>query len=57
MEIKKIRGGIKNWQQFQGQFRKIDKDPDIDEADKFKYLVQATIPEPQNQLIVFFSVQ
>ena len=44
LELKKFGGEIKDWLQFWGQFRKIDKDPDVDEVDKFQYLVQATIP-------------
>ena len=31
----KFEGEIKVWLQFWGQLRKINKDPDIDEADKF----------------------
>ena len=28
-----------------GQFKKIDEDPEMDDADKFQYLLQATTPK------------
>ena len=44
IELKKFCGFVKDWLTFCGQFKKIDGDPDIDEADKFQYLLQATSP-------------
>ena len=44
-ELKKFGGDVKDWLTFWGQFKKIDGDPDIDEADKFQYLLQATSPD------------
>jgi uncharacterized protein YukE len=44
LELKKFGGDVKDWLTFWGQFKKIDGDPDIDEADKFQYLLQATSP-------------
>lgn len=34
-------GNVKNWLAFWGQFQKIDKDPNLDDHDKFSYLAQA----------------
>jgi hypothetical protein len=45
IELKKFRGDIKDWLTFCGQFKKIDGDPDIDEADKFQYLLQGNSPD------------
>ena len=42
IELKKFGGDVKDWLTFWGQFKKIDEDPDIDEVDKFQYLLQAT---------------
>jgi hypothetical protein len=42
LELKKIGGDIKDWPTFWGQFKKIDGDPDIDEVDKFQYLLQTS---------------
>lgn len=42
IELKKFGGKVKDWLTFWGQFKKIDGDPDIDETDKFQYLLQAT---------------
>ena len=44
IELKKFGGDDKDWLTFWGQFLKIDGDPDIDEEDKFQYLLQATSP-------------
>jgi len=44
IEFKKFGGDIKDWLTFWEQFKKIDRDSDIDEADKFQYLPQATSP-------------
>ncbi|GIY14969.1 DUF1758 domain-containing protein [Caerostris extrusa] len=44
LELKRFGGEIKDWLPFWGQFSKIDSDPNIDEADKLQYLIQATLP-------------
>ena len=44
IELKKFGGVVKDWLTFSGQFKKIDGDPDIDEADEFQYFLQATSP-------------
>jgi hypothetical protein len=44
LEFKKFGGDIKDWLMFWGQFKKIDEDPEMDDADKFQYLLQATAP-------------
>jgi hypothetical protein len=45
IELKTFGGDVKDWLTFWGQIKKIDGDPDIDEADKFQYLLQATSPD------------
>ncbi|XP_055942529.1 uncharacterized protein LOC129972416 [Argiope bruennichi] len=52
LELKKFGGEIKDWLPFWGQFVKIDEDNDIDETDKFQYLVQATIPNSRARELV-----
>lgn len=52
LELKKYGGEIKDWLPFWGQFSKIDSDPDIDDADKFQYLIQATIPNTRARELV-----
>ncbi|XP_055929785.1 uncharacterized protein LOC129960390 [Argiope bruennichi] len=52
LELKKFGGEIKDWLPFRGQFQKIDEDNDIDETDKFQYLVQATIPNSRTRGLV-----
>ncbi|GIY77007.1 uncharacterized protein CDAR_273371 [Caerostris darwini] len=42
----------KNWLPFWGQFSKIDSDPNIDEADKLQYLIQATLPSTRARELV-----
>jgi hypothetical protein len=37
---------------FWGQFKKIDEDPEMDDADKFQYLLQATTPKTRAQEVV-----
>ena len=44
LELKKFGGDVQDWLTFWGQLKKIDGDPDIDEADKFQYLLQTTSP-------------
>ena len=45
LEIKKFGGDVKDWLIFWCQFKKIDEDPEMDDADKFQYLLQATTPK------------
>ncbi|GIY91969.1 hypothetical protein CEXT_767331 [Caerostris extrusa] len=49
---KKFGGEIKDWLPFWGQFSKIDSDPNIDEADKLQYLIQATLPSTRARELV-----
>lgn len=44
IELKKFDGNIKNWLGFWGQFKKINDDDNIDDDDKYQYLLQATSP-------------
>ena len=37
---------------FWGQFKKIDEDPELDDADKFQYLLQATTPKTRAREVV-----
>jgi len=48
LEFKKFGGDVKDWLTFWGQFKKIDEDPEMDDADKFQYLLQATTPKNQS---------
>ncbi|KAL4707841.1 hypothetical protein ACJJTC_001787 [Scirpophaga incertulas] len=43
IELRKFDGEIGNWISFWGQFSKIHNDADIDDSDKYQYLVQATV--------------
>ncbi|GIY80959.1 hypothetical protein CDAR_70932 [Caerostris darwini] len=52
LELKKFGGEIKDWLPFWGQFSKIDSDPNIDEADKLQYLIQATLPSTRARELV-----
>jgi hypothetical protein len=52
IELKKIGGDVKDWLTFWEQFKKIDGDPDIDEADKCQYLLQATSPNTRAREVV-----
>jgi hypothetical protein len=52
IEFKKFGGDVKDWLTFWGQFKKIDGNPDIDGADKFQYLLQATSPNPRAREVV-----
>ena len=45
LEFKKFGGDVKDWLTFWGQFKKIDEDLEMDDADKFQYLLQATTPK------------
>jgi hypothetical protein len=52
LEFKKFGGDVKEWLIFWGQFKKIDEDPEMDDADKFQYLLQATAPKIRAQEVV-----
>ena len=52
LELKKFGGDVKDWLTFWGKFKKIDGDPDIDEADKFQYLLQTTSPNTRAREVV-----
>jgi hypothetical protein len=44
IEIKKFEGDTREWLGWWSQFKKIDEDGDIDQADKFQYLYQSMVP-------------
>ena len=52
IEFKKFGGDVKDWLTFWGQFKKIYGNPDIDEANKFHYLLQATTPNPRARKVM-----
>jgi hypothetical protein len=52
LDLKKFGGDVKDWLTFWGQFKKIDGDTDIDEADKFQYFLQATLPNTRAREVV-----
>ncbi|KAJ8914529.1 hypothetical protein NQ315_002802 [Exocentrus adspersus] len=52
IEFKKFDGNIRDWLSFWAQFSKIDEDPDIDEADKIEYLIQATVSNSRARQLV-----
>jgi DNA polymerase I-like protein with 3'-5' exonuclease and polymerase domains len=52
LEYKKFGGDVKEWLTFCGQFKKIDEDPEMDDADKFEYLLQATTPKTRAREVV-----
>jgi hypothetical protein len=52
LEFKKFGGYVKDWLTFWGQFKKIDEDPEMDDADKFHYLLQATTPNTRAREVV-----
>ena len=43
IEITKLSKNVRDWLQFWNQFRKIHEDPDIDNEDKFQYLIQCMV--------------
>jgi hypothetical protein len=51
LEFKKFGGNIKDWFMFWRQFKKIE-DPEMDDSDKFQYLLQATAPKTRAQEVV-----
>jgi hypothetical protein len=52
IELKKFGGDVKDRLTFWGQFKKIDGDPDVDEADKFQYLLRAITPDTRAREVV-----
>ena len=52
LAFKKFGGEVKDWLTFWGQFKKIDEDPEMDDADKFQYLLQATTPKTRAREVV-----
>ena len=52
LEFKKFGGDVKDWLTFWSQFKKIDEDPEMDDADKFQYLLQATTPKTRAREVV-----
>ncbi|GBO46110.1 hypothetical protein AVEN_180249-1 [Araneus ventricosus] len=41
LKLPTFDGNIKNWLGYWGQFKKIDTDPNLDDHDKFAYLLQS----------------
>lgn len=52
IEFQKFSGEIKEWLPFWSQFKRIDEDADIENEDKFQYLLQATIPKSRARQLV-----
>jgi hypothetical protein len=52
LEFKKFGGDVKDWSTFWGQFKKRDEDPEMDDADKFQYLLQAATPKTRAREVV-----
>ncbi|XP_073960544.1 uncharacterized protein [Choristoneura fumiferana] len=52
IEITKFNGEVKKWLLFWGQFMKIDEDPDINDSDKFQYLLQSMEPHSNARQLV-----
>src|SRR5436190_5722303 len=52
IEFIKFSGKLEEWLPFWSQFRRIDEDDEIDEVDKFQYLLQATVPKSKARQIV-----
>ncbi|CAH2990102.1 unnamed protein product [Chilo suppressalis] len=42
LDLVKFDGNVKNWLLFWGQFKKIHEDADLDDIDKFQFLMQST---------------
>lgn len=52
LELPKFDGKVKNWLAFWGQFSKIHEDTELDDIDKFQYLLQSTtVNSPAHQLV------
>ena len=52
LEFKKFGGDVKDWLTFWCQFKKTDEDAEMDDADKFQYLLQATTPKTRAREVV-----
>ncbi|KAJ8914911.1 hypothetical protein NQ315_016065 [Exocentrus adspersus] len=52
IELKKFSGEIKDWLSFWAQFSRIHEDECMQNADKFHYLIQSTIPKSRARLLV-----
>jgi len=52
LEFKTFGRNVKDWLTFWGQFKKIDEDPKMDDADKFLCMLQATTPKTRAREIV-----
>ena len=52
LEFKMFGGDVKDWLTFWGHFKKIDEDPELDDADKFQYLLQDTAPNTRAREVV-----
>ncbi|XP_052755371.1 uncharacterized protein LOC128201705 [Galleria mellonella] len=44
LELRKFDGCVRSWLPFWGQFQKIDEDKQMNDANKFQYLVQSMMP-------------
>jgi hypothetical protein len=55
LEINKFDGSIKQWISFWAQFKRIDESTDLDNEEKFQYLLQSTLENsPAHNLIKSF---
>jgi len=52
LNLRSFRSDVKDWLKFCGHFKKIDEDPEMDNADKFQYLLQATTPKTRTRKVV-----
>jgi len=52
LDFKNSGGDVKDWLKFWGQFEKTDEDPEMDDADKFQYFLQATTPKTRAREVV-----
>jgi hypothetical protein len=52
LEFKTCGGAVRDLVDVLGQFKKIDKDQEMDDADKFQYLLQATAPKTRGREVV-----
>ena len=52
IEFQRFSGEIKEWLPFWSQFKRIHEDADIENEDKFQYLLQATIPKSRARQLV-----
>ena len=52
LEFKKFSGEIIDWLPWWSQFKRIDQDKEMDDADKFEYLLQATVPNSKARQLI-----